>query len=222
MAQSRATKPREAQTLDNLKSQSKKAIEREVFGNDATKPNFQTGAGQGGADLDEQLKRELGAAAEKEDDNPLSAVAQAMLQVRLRMMQSDSGPATITLQKQIVTDLDRLIEQARKSCGQCSSSAPQSATQKAGSPSSKPSSKGAQRTGTKPESVDVDKKSGGQSRKPDMDEMQSLMKDLWGELPAHEREQMLQLPAEDFMPKYQELLEDYFRGLSEEKTGNKK
>jgi hypothetical protein len=43
------------------------------------------------------------------------------------------------------------------------------------------------------------------------------MKQLWGELPEHAREQMLQLPDEEFPPKYESLIEDYFRRLSEEK-----
>ena len=43
------------------------------------------------------------------------------------------------------------------------------------------------------------------------------MKQLWGELPQRDREQMLQLPVEEFLPEYELLIEDYFRRLSEEK-----
>jgi hypothetical protein len=50
-----------------------------------------------------------------------------------------------------------------------------------------------------------------------MEEMRSLINNLWGELPSHVREQMLQTPVEDFIPKYQDLIEDYFRDLSNEK-----
>ena len=36
--------------------------------------------------------------------------------------------------------------------------------------------------------------------KPDMDEMRSMMKNLWGELPPHVREQMLQSPPKNSSP----------------------
>lgn len=51
---------------------------------------------------------------------------------------------------------------------------------------------------------------------PNMEEMRTLMKSLWGELPEREREQMLQLPVEEFLPKYEVLIEQYFQRLSEQ------
>ena len=54
-----------------------------------------------------------------------------------------------------------------------------------------------------------------------MEEMRSLMNNLWGELPPHVREQMLQTPVEEFIPKYQDLIEDYFRDLSNEKKSGR-
>ncbi len=57
----------------------------------------------------------------------------------------------------------------------------------------------------------------GKTYKPDMQQMREVMKQLWGELPPHQREQMLQLPLEEFLPKYELLIEEYFRRLSEEK-----
>ena len=42
------------------------------------------------------------------------------------------------------------------------------------------------------------------------------MKDVWGQLPAREREQMLQSPPEQFLPKYELLLEKYYKRLAEE------
>jgi hypothetical protein len=38
----------------------------------------------------------------------------------------------------------------------------------------------------------------------------------WGELPEHARQQMLQLPADEFLPQYEDLIEQYFRRLAEE------
>ena len=43
-----------------------------------------------------------------------------------------------------------------------------------------------------------------------------MLGELWGELPETEREQMLELPVEElFLPKYQELIEEYFKRLAE-------
>ena len=42
------------------------------------------------------------------------------------------------------------------------------------------------------------------------------MKDVWGQLPAREREQMLQSPPEQFLPKYELLLEKYYKRLADE------
>jgi hypothetical protein len=44
-----------------------------------------------------------------------------------------------------------------------------------------------------------------------------LMKDLWGHLPARTREKMLQSFSDDFLPKYELEIEQYYRRLSEER-----
>jgi hypothetical protein len=217
LAQLQEGRSLDGELLKNLKTQSKNDIEREVFGagEKGKKDKLQNRAGQGGADLNEQLQRELGAAAEKEDDNPLLNIAQNMFQVRQRITQNDAGPATLNLQKQIVADLDLLIEQARKSAGQCSSSSsnPQQPTD---SPP-KPGAGASQKPGNKPAASSSPRPPDNQRHKPDMEEMHTMMNNLWGELPAHVREQMLQSPVEEFIPKYEQLIEDYFRELSDEK-----
>jgi hypothetical protein len=43
----------------------------------------------------------------------------------------------------------------------------------------------------------------------------TLLKDAWGNLPEHEREQMLQSPPEKFLPKYELLIERFYQGLIE-------
>ncbi len=188
MAQSRDERTPENELLKSLKAQTRKDIEREILGTgDKTKNDkFQTQAREGGEDLGERLRRELGPAAEKEDNNPLAGIARTMLQVHQRMKQTDAGPATLNLQKQIVADLDRLIDEARKSAGQCNSSSPgqqQSSSQKPASSPPKPDSNTSQKPGNKPATGASQRKPGDQMRKADMDEMRSIIKDLWGELP---------------------------------------
>ena len=50
-------------------------------------------------------------------------IARQMREAQQRIAKADSGPGTQQLQRQIVDDLDRLIQQARKSAGQCQSGA---------------------------------------------------------------------------------------------------
>ncbi len=56
----------------------------------------------------------------------------------------------------------------------------------------------------------------GQARKPDRREIRAMIKRVWGGLPERARRQMLQSPVEEFPPKYEVLIEEYFRRLSEE------
>jgi hypothetical protein len=180
----------------------------------------QNRAGQGGAELGAQLKGELGAAAEKEELNPLLNIAQSMMEVHRRMSQNDAGAATLTIEKQIIADLDRLIDEARKSAGQkaLNNAIRQTpASDRNIPPNSQPDANEAQKPGKQPAAQSSPLAPGNQARKSDLQDTQARMKKLWGELPADVRRQMLQMPVEQFVPKYEGLIEDYFRNLSDEK-----
>ena len=45
-----------------------------------------------------------------------------------------------------------------------------------------------------------------------------MVKALWGQLPARSREQMLQSFTDEFLPKYELEIEQYYRRLSEEQS----
>jgi hypothetical protein len=42
-----------------------------------------------------------------------------------------------------------------------------------------------------------------------------MLKDIWGELPPRLRQQMMQSSIEKFIPKYELLIEEYFKALAE-------
>jgi hypothetical protein len=168
---------------------------------------------------EEQLKRELGAAAEKESDNPLEEIARQMREAQQHIARSDAGPGTQQLQRQIVDNLDRLIRQARKCSGQCrpGESQPQPSVRSSspGTPSGKPGTPN--NPNNKPPANSSSRpRASAAARKPDVAAMRAIMKRLWGMLPEREREQMLQSPVEEFPPDYELQIEDYFRRLSEE------
>ena len=206
--------------LEDLRADPVDEFDRELFGPADKQGGPGDPVGQEDEDLSGRLRRELGAAAVAEDDNPLLEVARQMREVEGRIAENDSGPATRELQEQIISDLELLIEQARKSCRQCqpgdsqsqqaASRRPIGSPPKQGSGGKQPSDKPATASSRRPDG-------NGQTRRPDMEQMRELLKQLWGELPPRERERMLQAPPEEFLPKYELLIEEYFRRLSEEK-----
>jgi len=169
----------------------------------------------GGEDLGPRLRRELGAAAVAEEDHPLLEVARRMREVEGRIVRNDAGQQTQGLQRQIVADLDELIREARKRCQQ---GKPGSQPSQQGSPAGRPKQGPA---GTKPSekpastSGPADK---GQQRKLDKQQMQTLIQQLWDvALPPQQRKELRQSPFDEFLPKYELLIEQYYRRLSEEK-----
>jgi hypothetical protein len=206
--------------LKQLNEKSTDDVDRELFGDKKKDKKAESGAGQGGDGLQEQLKRELGAAGVKENDNPALDIARRMIDVQSRIAGADGGEQVQDEQKKILADLDKLIEQAKKSCN-CSGSC---SNPKQGS-SRTPSSSSAKKSGSKPGNKPNDKPAQQSSQrppdkkqvKPDPAEMQNLIKDLWGELPPNIREQMMQNPTEQFVPQYESMIEEYYRRLSEDK-----
>lgn len=163
----------------------------------------------------------LGEAAAAEDENPLLSVARRMREVERQIGRHESKQSTQAVQKQIVADLDALIRQARKACKKCGPGGNQPPgvrpRRRIGPPGSK-SGAGDGKSGDGSATAGTRRSPGrGDARKVDMGQMRQLIKRLWGELPPSQREQMLQLPIEEFLPKYEWLTEEYFRRLSQEK-----
>jgi hypothetical protein len=180
--------------------------------------------------LNEQLQRELGSAAQSQADSPLVDIARAMLQVEQRIGEADSGQETQEMQGRILTNLDELLRQARAQCQAC-----QGACNKPGGQQQVAQREKVQQPKDVPPAPYVKRKNSGGGadpsrakagpdrvspamkviKQPNMEEMRALLKDLWGELPERERQQMLQLPVEEFLPKYELLIEQYFKRLAE-------
>jgi hypothetical protein len=219
--------------------------------------------------IEDQLLEELGPAGVSEGEG---AGAKHELAGRMRraedlLAQAESGDPTQTLQRDIVADLESLVEQAERQCQSCCKSNCQSpckscgksacngscqspckscgkstcngSCQAASKPGGKPSVK---KTPSDPKAADyVKRKNSGGGTDPSraragvdrvgpglkvikqpgsLEERKELLEGLWGELPPREREQMLQMPVEDFLPKYELLIQDYFRRLSEEQESD--
>jgi hypothetical protein len=159
--------------------------------------------------------RQLGPADAAEEENPLAAVARAMRDVQGRIARTESGPPTQALEERIVADLDRLIGQSRTLDSQ-SQTQPQTTLSEGGSTARPPQAQSGQPKSASPRGGSAGRQaSTGQSPSTaGAAKVRGMMENVWGELPARQRQQMLQSPAEEFLPEYESMLEDYFRRLA--------
>jgi len=134
---------------------------------------------------------------------------------------TDAGPATQALQRRILTELEELLRQSGSGRGPTGSQQAQKAAQQGPSPAGKAPKPGDAASQTKPGA-----KPSGSGIAPNTEEAgaqgtgpggrSAMVRQVWGDLPQHQREQMLQLqPPEEFLPKYELLIEEYFKRLAE-------
>jgi hypothetical protein len=124
-----------------------------------------------------------------------------------------------TAQKQVVQQLDKLIAELSKQC-QCQGGQgqpgqePPAPSQRSQSKSGKTGGMAGRGQAAARDSITrLDRSSAQAVEKGDID---ATVKNLWGHLPERSREQMLQSFSEEFLPKYEADIEQYYRRLSEE------
>jgi hypothetical protein len=160
-----------------------------------------------------------------------------MRSVEERLAKNDPGRGTRELQREILDDLDKLIEQTRRQPppqggggGSSSRRRRSSQRQQNQSQQNAQNSPGGQnpRQGNQPKDKrpgDKSQKSasaksqpgrGGTSKKRDRNKLAELFKDVWGHLPETMRQEMDAYSRAKFPPKYRALLKQYYRTLSEE------
>jgi hypothetical protein len=150
-----------------------------------------------------------GKAAEPESaaTNPLAIVSERMREVQRRIAGRDTSETTQTVQKQIEADLAALIEQAKQQCAACKnpgSGQGQQAGNTGGNPTPAPPRDSTNRVeqGTK-EAVETA-------------DVKDVLRRFWGHLPDKIRDQMQSSLSEEFLPKYERVIEDYYRRLAED------
>ncbi|HEX2476325.1 MAG TPA: hypothetical protein VHK01_16355 [Lacipirellulaceae bacterium] len=121
------------------------------------------------------------------------------------------------VQADIIAQLDQLIAELSKQCqsGQCQpgSQPPNPSQQSQAKPGD---STGSVAQGQTAARDSTDRLNAASAKPVDKGDIDELAKQLWGHLPQRTREQMLQSFSEDFLPKYQREIEEYYRRLSEE------
>jgi len=155
------------------------------------------------------------------ESNPLGRVAGRMREAERRLTKNVADESTQKLQKQIVSELEGLIEQLKKSKSRSSSSPGMGKMRRRGQQFSQPgrqqnASRSNPSSGPSRDSSEGLRKD--ETQKADLAEMNRLAKELWGELPGRAGEEMRGASIEQFLPKYELLIEQYYRRLVEESS----
>jgi hypothetical protein len=119
-----------------------------------------------------------------------------------------SGRASAA-QEEAVTELDSLIASLQKQCEKCGGQC-----NKPGSKSTKPNAGGKSGASPGPSAATV-ATTKFTAAPADRSAISRLVKDLWGQLPERQREELLQPLSEEFLPAYAADIEEYFRVLAE-------
>jgi hypothetical protein len=218
----KANRP-DAAKPDAAKSDQKPAATKPTTKKSAEKPTLEPAGKRIRDPLDDELLKGLdveGAPAEGEDSDPFVRLNRQMRKVESLIAQSKLDPATQQLQQKIVHDLEELIKKLQQQKSSSSSSSKSSSKQqtarrdKVKQPGAEKGKNGAQ------DSDQPSKESSAQlrqrkARQAALDQMQDLLgKGVWGQLPQKTRDQMLQSSVDQFLPKYELLIEEYFKAIA--------
>jgi hypothetical protein len=170
------------------------------------------------ADLTDQLLEgdDLGMG---DDVDPLTRIARRMQIAQERIRTKRTSNTTQRVQQEIIDELARLIEEARKS--QCKGGGP--GQPQMGQPNQKNSGdpKGANNQSRTPANdsrptKSTDRVDKGDSAEADTTRRRALVKEIWGQLPERVRGEIPNTGDEEFLPKYADVIEDYFERLANE------
>jgi len=174
-------------------------------------------------------------------DGQIARVIAKMRDVQSRMTRTDTGRETQQVQKQILADLDSLIQAARRqqqrqrqqqqNSQQQPQPNPQQSPQQQPSDQQKPSDQQQPSESTQP-SPDG-KRTDGQEQATQTSQAKAvasqaaqrkvILQQVWGHLPERLRERVLNMKDDKYLPKYEDLIRKYFEALAEKgNTGSER
>jgi hypothetical protein len=143
--------------------------------------------------------------------------AQSMLTQPDADSKPDAAQLASPVQHEILSDLDKLIADLSKKCQCCNGQCQGGQCNQPPKPGQKPGKPGAAAGSGRTAARDSTDRLDRSTAKPvDKGEVNEMVKALWGHLPERSREQMLQSFSDEFLPKYELEIEQYYRRLSEE------
>ena len=144
-------------------------------------------------------------------ENPLIRIGQKMRSSQERIAGKDTSAETQTGQKEILSELAKLIKQTKKQCNGGGSGKPGSGKSSAQAGAGT----GDARPGQAREATDRVGKSEPEDTQ--TADVKDVLRRIWGHLPEKVREQMQAQISEQFLPKYEKLIEEYYKRLAEER-----
>jgi hypothetical protein len=168
------------------------------------------------ASLTERLRQELtgGEDIGEEEQQPLQRVRRRMQLAEELIAAKAISQETQELQKLISDELAAMVSQAQKQGQGGSARRPQTGQQ---SQAANPMGEGTGEAKAGPPRDSSQRLDSGEvaSSKSAADS-RAVMQRLWGNLPEKVREQMQSAPIEQFLPKYNKLIQEYYKRLAEE------
>ncbi len=143
-------------------------------------------------------------------ENPLAEIGRQMRAAQAKIAKRDTSQQTQSEQGKIVAALEKLIEQAKKQGGSGNKSASGRGTGKAG-PGDGQATPGAPQEST-------DRVGKPQSDAAQTTDVRDLLQRIWGHLPEKMRDEMQNAVSDQFLPKYEKLIEEYYQRLAEERS----
>lgn len=160
----------------------------------------------------ESLEAELGNAALPEEAEQIARLIEKVQQAESRLRAGDAGAETQQVQREVIAALNELIKQAQKRCSRPSPSASYQRPQQNETEAPTESATAGTQPGQGTAGEDRPGAVGAES-------LQQILHGVWGELPERERRRLMQLPGEQFLPKYRAMIEEYFRRLAGREEG---
>jgi hypothetical protein len=149
--------------------------------------------------------------------DPLVPIGRRMLTVKSRLIQQKLDGETTQLQQKIIADLAALMQECKKQCQGGGSPKPGSKPGKGGKGAKSGNSPATQAASDTARNRS-DKLRQHNAQSGDRGSLVNAMKESWGSLPEHARKHLSNVNTTVFLPKYELMLEKYFKRLSEQDT----
>ena len=200
---------------DSLDAHSGDDYDRALLG----EPDNADAKDRGGDDPDKKPKQQNGSAArqaDQQEDRLLQAV-KGMRDAQTRLAQGKSDAITQHVQRQVVADLQQIIDEAKKS-GKCLGQPMAGNCNKPGKPGGSPNAQPKSNTANDRPTGESDPHAKHEPKQPLTERaataVDTMKQQYKLELQSRQRDTMLEWPSEYFLPEYERDIEDYFRRLS--------
>lgn len=151
------------------------------------------------------------------EQHPLARIGRQMQSVEQRLAARDASQQTQQIQEEILAQLDELLKQRqRRPQSPDSGDSPQNrqASRRSDPQQAQPGDGQPGQNSQQPARDSTDRVDPGAAETAKAEDLDRILQQLWGHLPQRQREQLLQTSREQFLPKYELLIEQYFRRLS--------